>query len=272
MAITTHFYNSLMKKYIVLFGNLFNNMQITRDDNAGAQKKKMIVPISYAPRQKWLTLVKQNKDLDQKSSITLPRMSFELTNIAYDPERNLSKHKFTTSVNASNANSVRTMYSPSPYNLDFTLSIATKYEEDGFKIIEQIMPYFQPRLNSTVDLMEGVEKVDVPLIMTGMGMEDNYEGDYEERRMIIWTLTFTMKTLFFGPVRDQAPIKYIDVRLFDSFTANSDESANGHVTKVIVRPGLTANGQPTTDPAQTVAYTQIKKGDKWGVITEIKHE
>lgn len=269
MAITSHFYNELMKKYIVMFGNLFNDMKITRHDNSGAQKQKIIVPIAYAPRQKWLTQIKQNGGKDQKSSITLPRMSFEIANISYDPERKLAKHKSTVSATGS-ADTVRVMYAPTPYNIDFTLSIATKYEEDGFKIIEQILPYFQPNLTSTVDIIPGVEKIDIPIILNGFSMEDNYEGDYEERRMIVWTLTFTMKTLMFGPVRDQKVIKYIDVRLFDSFTANTSDSANGHVSQIITRPGLTSSGQPTTDPTNSVPYTQIKKGDKWGVITEVK--
>lgn len=268
MAIVPHFYNELTKKYVVIFGNMFNNIFIERKDDEGVPTQTFPVPIAYGPTQKWLSMLRQNKDLKQKAAITLPRMSFEMIGYAYDPERKMAKTKFYAGGNPADDSSAEVMYAPTPYNIEFELGIMVKNEEDGYRIIEQILPFFQPSLTNRVDLLGGGQNLDIPIVLNGITSTDDYEGDYESRRSIIWNLNFTMKALFFGPIRDQKIIRFIDTRLFSNFDSGEDEFES----QVIVRPGLTATGEPTTDPDESVPYTDINIADDWDFIVETKHE
>jgi hypothetical protein len=139
----------------------------------------------------------------------------------------------------------------------------TKYAEDGTKIIEQILPFFKPEYTFTAFVLDDLPALDLPLILNSVTAEDLYEADFETRRSLMWTLSFTMKGWFFGPVRDRKRIKFIDVR-------NYPQMQIGEGSNILIQPGLTANGEPTTDINETIAFEQIDFGDDWGVITTIE--
>jgi hypothetical protein len=257
MPITNHFYNGTTRRYIALFGSLFNKMSITRDDNDGNQIQRMVVPISYGPYQKFLAKVTQDPKLNRPQAISLPRMSFEIMSMSYDGTRKTnSRNTLQTSDNTF-------VYSPAPYNIEFNLYVMTKYAEDGTKILEQILPFFKPEYTFTAFVLDDLPALDLPLILNSVSAEDLYEADFETRRSLMWTLSFTMKGWFFGPTRERKRIKFIDVRNYPQL-----QEAEG--SNILIQPGMTANGEPTTDINETVAFQQIDFDDDWGVITIIE--
>jgi hypothetical protein len=140
----------------------------------------------------------------------------------------------------------------------------TKYSEDATKIVEQIIPFFKPEWTATVKLINDLDPIDIPIILNGITNEDLYEGSFEERRSVLWTLNFTMKGWYFGPEREKKIIKFVDVDMWTSMDASSDPSEG-----VNVYPGLTANNAPTTDPDLTIPYEEIQFDDDWGIIRVI---
>jgi hypothetical protein len=261
MAIVNHFYNGTTKKYVAIFGTIFNKISIVRYDQSGSEEQRMIVPISYGPYQKFLARVVQDPNLDRKTAITLPRMSFEMTAITYDGTRKINSLKKIRSPDTVTKENSNFLYSPAPYNIDFSLNIMTKYAEDGTQILEQIIPFFKPELTTSVKIIDNIEPLDIPLILTGINLEDLYEGDFLTRRSLLWTLNFTMKAWYFGPKRNRRVIKFIEERFF---TSTNQDALSTHV--VTIQPGLTANGTPTTDINETIDYQEILEDDDWGVI------
>jgi hypothetical protein len=198
--ISNYFYHEILRKTIVSFGTLFNDIKIKHKDNAGDDFSILTVPIAYGPVQKFLARIEQVPDLKKRVAITLPRMSFEMTGIQYDSSRKSSTMQTFKSVDKNN-NGVTNVFMPVPYNVNFKLSIMSKLNEDALQIVEQILPYFQPHLNLTVDLVSSIgEKRDIPMILERISMDDQYEGDFTTRRILIYTLEFTAKTYLFGPV------------------------------------------------------------------------
>lgn len=261
MAFVNHFYNSTTRKYVALFGTLFNKISITRDDNDGVEQQRMIVPIAYAPWQKFLSRSKQDPRLDKKSAITLPRMSFEINSLSYDGQRKIaSNQKLRKTYTDDGRNFI---WSSAPYNLDFSLYIMAKNSEDATKIVEQIIPFFKPEWTSSVKLIPDLEPLDIPLILTSVVSEELYEGDYETRRAVLWTLSFTMKCWYFGPEREKKVIKFVEVDMHTDLDTQSEET-------ISVYPGLTANGEPTTDANTTIPFEDIFFDDDWGVIKVIE--
>lgn len=259
MAIVNYFYNETTRKYVALFGSIFNKLSIQRNDVNGDVVQKMVVPISYGPYQKFMSRITQDPNLDNKTSITLPRMSFEIVNMTYDGTRKVNSLKRITN-NQEGGTGTLFMYSPAPYNIDFSLSIMTKYAEDGSQILEQIIPFFKPERTTTVKLMDNIEPLDIPLILNSVSFEDVYDGDFETRRSLLWTLDFTMKCWFFGPEREKKVIKFVDVRNY------TDIDATDYQSKIEVQPGLTANNEPTSNIEETIPYQDVLHDDDWGVI------
>lgn len=266
MAFVNYFYNSTTRKYIALFGTLFNKISIARDDLAGTQQQFATVPVAYGPWQKFLSRISQDPELNRGYSIALPRMSFEITNMVYDGTRKVpSVNKIRKELKAESDSSRSYVWSASPYNIDFSLYIMTKYSEDGVKIVEQILPFFKPEWTTTVKLIDDLDPIDIPLILNGVTNEELYEGSYEERKSVLWTLNFTMRAWYFGPERERKVIKFIDNHMFTDTATDAEVQE-----KVQVYPGLTANGQPTTDANNTINYQNIEFDDDWGVITVIE--
>lgn len=268
MAIANYFYNQTTRKYVALFGTLFNQLKIERTDNAGNFVQSMIVPLTYAPYQKVLARVRQDPDLlnSRNPAITLPRMSFEITSIAYDGSRKLaSTRKVRKELKQETDSGRNFLYNPVPYNVDFSLYIMTSYSEDATKIMEQIIPFFTPDWTVTAKMIDDLDPVDIPIILNSVTTEELYEGDFTERQTVLYTLTFTLKGWYFGPERVRKVIKFIDTQYATTTLANAEMQE-----RVIVRPGLTANGEPTTSANDSIDWTQIEFDDDWGVITIIE--
>jgi hypothetical protein len=196
----TYYYHEIIRKTIISFGTLFNAIEIKHKDAAGSTNSIVNVPLAYGPIQKFLARLEQQANLDKPVQISLPRMSFEMTSINYDPSR---KTGITQTFKAVDGDNMKKVFMPVPYNIGFELAIFCKLNDDALQIVEQILPYFQPAFNLTIDLVDSIgEKRDIPVVLNSVSMQDDYEGDFSTRRALIYTLQFTAKTYLFGPVAD----------------------------------------------------------------------
>lgn len=259
MALASYFFHDTTRRYIALFGSIFNEISLRRDDAEGNKVQQIIVPLNYGPYQKWLIKATQDGDLNYKPATIMPRMSFEITSITYDGPRKINSLKKIKLPDND------TVYAPAPYNIDFTLTIMTKYAKDGTQIVEQILPFFKPEKTFSVELIKGMEYLDIPIVLTSVSCDDGYEADFETRRTILWTLTFTMKGYYFGPVSTPKRIKFIDVRM--NTTENPGAATLARIT---AQPGLTEDGYPTTDIDETISYQDIDMDDDWATITIVE--
>ena len=195
-----YFYHEILRKTVIAFGSLFNNISIVHKNNANETISVIKVPLSYGPTQKFLARINQSPDLSKPIQITLPRMSFEFTGLTYDSSRKSTTTQTFTAKSATDSKEIKKAYLPVPYTMQFELSIMSKLNDDSLQIIEQILPYFQPAYTMTVDLVDSInEKRDVPVILENITMQDDYEGDFTTRRVLIYTLRFSVKTYLFGP-------------------------------------------------------------------------
>ena len=212
----TYYYHEIIRKTIISFGTLFNNINVRHDDSAGNSYSEIKVPLAYGPSQKFLARLEQQADLNKPVQTTLPRMSFEMNSIQYDSTR---KAGVTQTFKASDGTNLKKVFMPVPYNIGFELNILSKLNDDALQIVEQILPYFQPSFSLTVDLISSIgEKRDVPIILDSISFQDDYEGDFSTRRALIYTLNFTAKTYLFGPVSDttEGLIKKVQVDTYGS--------------------------------------------------------
>ena len=197
----TYSYNEIFRKTVVAFGTLFNNIEIKR--TSGSKTEVMKVPLAYGPKEKFLARLRQVGDLTTKDAIqiTLPRISFEISGFSYDTTRKVSPTQVIRSVQSDGK--TKKSFMPVPYNVDFELAIMSKNQDDGLQILEQILPFFQPFFNITINLVPELgESKDFPVSLNSVSYEDDYEGDYTTRRTLIYTLSFTAKTYLYGPVSD----------------------------------------------------------------------
>ena len=209
-----YFYHKSISKTVIAFGTLFNNIQIRHNDEQGNAISVLKVPLAYAPIQKFLARIEQNASGDRTIATTLPRMSFEMTSIEYDASRKASTIQTFKTATASDGSSLKRVYMPVPYNLGFELNIISKIQDDVLQIVEQILPYFQPSFNVTVNMIPEIgEKRDIPVVLNRVYFKDDYENDFTTRRLINYTLTFTVKTYLFNeiPQDDQGLIKKVQV-------------------------------------------------------------
>ena len=212
----TYFYHEILRKTVIGFGTLFNNINIRHKDASGTTFSTLKVPLAYGPMQKFLARIQQQPDLDRETAITLPRLSFEMQGVQYDPTRKTGIAQTFLTKNGTNAKRV---YMPVPYNIGFELSIMAKLSDDSLQILEQILPYFQPSFNITVNLISSIgEKKDIPIVLESINYSDQYEGGFESRRTIVYTLSFVAKTYLFGPVAEnpEGLIKKVDVDYYAS--------------------------------------------------------
>lgn len=256
------FGHGTLRKYVIYFGTLFNNIWVKRYDNRGDLIQNMKVPLNYGPREKFLARLEGNPGLNRQIAIQLPRMTFEMTNMYYDPTRKLPTFNRVTVTDPDNPRGVKYQYQPVPYNIEFTLSIMTKNVEDGTYIVEQILPFFNPTWTATLNLNTDLnQKHDIPITLDAVDQEDTYEGDFINRRAIIWTLKFTMKAYFFGPTYSTANgiIKDITINLtyppanisvLEANPNNTDPSSTIHIV-----PGMFANGMATSASVHLYTYS-----------------
>jgi len=266
------FYHDTLRRYVILFGTLFNDVWINREDEDGNVKQSIKVPLAYGPREKFLARIEgiesQRDPLQQPFSVVLPRMGFEITGFNYAPERKLPTRKhFVKTANATDSDKNDYMYNPVPYDISFSLSIFVKNTTDGTRIIEQILPYFTPEWTSTVQLIDDPDvTLDVPVVLTGSSQDDVYEGSFEERRALIWTLDFTMKGFFFGPVYKKEIIKLANTQVFDASLYEDAIDAvelppESAVERYINTVGLDSEGNPVTEnPVQATAIATVNEG------------
>ena len=208
------FYHETIRNVIVAFGTMFNNVQIVRKNNSGEVIQAMKVPLAYGPQQKYLTRLDQDPSVSAATAITLPRLGFEIGALTYDAGRKLNRvQKFKkVKSSSSDSNKLDTQFMPVPYNLEVTLYAMAKNSDDALQIVEQILPYFQPDYTLTInDMADMGIKRDVPIILNSISYEDNYQGDFETRRALIYNLDFTAKFYLYGPVTSAGVIKTVQV-------------------------------------------------------------
>jgi len=212
-----YYYHEIVRKTIIAFGTLFNDIHIRHQDGDGNDVSDMKVPLAYGPSQKFLARLTQQADLNKPVQINMPRMSFEMTSIQYDSTRKSSLVQ--TFKTCDDGSKVKKVFMPVPYNIGFELNILSKLNDDSLQILEQILPYFQPHFNLTVDLVQSIgEKRDIPIVLESVNFQDDYEGNFDTRRALIHTLQFTAKTYLFGPIADSSDglIRKVQVDMYSS--------------------------------------------------------
>ena len=196
-----YFYHEIIRKTVIAFGTLFNDIHVRHQDQAGNDISDIKVPVAYGPKQKFLARVTQQAELNKATQITLPRMSFEISNISYDATRKAGITQTFKAADSTDGGKMKKVFMPVPYNLGFELNILVKLQDDGLQILEQILPFFQPGFTLSIDLVKSIgEKRDIPMILNSISQTDDYEGDFSTRRALIYTLSFTAKTFMFGHI------------------------------------------------------------------------
>lgn len=218
-------YHELIRKTVVAFGTLFNDLYVYRKNSTGKVIQKMKVPLAYGPRQKFLTRIDQDSArsaTDPKSTaLTLPRIGFEMTTLQYDPARKLNRIQKFKKVKGADSKSLQQSYMPVPYNVGFSLFAMAKNSEDALQVVEQILPTFQPDYTITLNVLPTLEVVrDVPIVLNDVSYEDSYDGAFTEGRVIMYTLNFTAKMYLYGPVTSQKIIKRVQVDQYTSTAVN----------------------------------------------------
>lgn len=206
-----YFYHQRIRKAVATFGAMFNDIYVLRKDSGGGVISTQKVPLSYGPRSKFLDRIREVPDLreDTKVAIKLPRLSFEITNISYDPARQLPKINTTSQPVAGSILSRNKITQGIPYIISFQLSAYAKNQDDALQIVEQVIPYFNPQYTLTIQPFTDFDtiKEDVPIILTGVVLNDEYEGAMESRRTIIYTMDFDMHVMFHGPISSAGIIR-----------------------------------------------------------------
>jgi len=342
--LTHHFYHSTIRKYVVLFGSMFNDIFIDRVDSSNNAVTTMKVPISYGPKEKFLARLNNDPTLSRPFAMVLPRIAFQIDSMYYDGSRKLTSTNKIRNTSATSEDKFNYVYNPVPYNFNIKLYVMVKNQEDGTRILEQILPFFTPAWTSSVNLIPSMNTyMDIPINLDSVEMMDTYENNFETRRAIIWTLNFTLKGYLFGPVHDTSVIKKVIVNFYtpvDNFftfkgdgklitnsntnivtgiqtdftvknmgvgaklyysngvyigavnsipntstlylVANSPSHAveteyrytpntvvnAARVERIQITPGLTANGQPTTNSSLSIDYNNISANDNYGFIVE----
>ena len=191
-----YFYNEIFRSVIIAFGSIFNGIEVRKDSSV------IKVPLAYGPTQKFLARMQQDVDLNRPTQITLPRMSFEFLGLQYDPTRKMTQTQ-TFAMEEPDGTTIKRAYLPVPYNMSFELSVLTKLNDDMLQITEQIIPYFQPTYTIPIKFLGNLKEViNVPIQLDSIEMEDDYEGNFDTRRALIYTLRFTAKTYVYGPIAD----------------------------------------------------------------------
>ena len=233
-----YFYNESMRRMTIGFGQIFNNIQIKRKNDAGKVIQTIRVPLAYGPKEKFLVRLDQQSSLNNREfAITLPRMGFEISSIAYDPTRKLTRiQKFKQVKSGKEGKVLDFNYTPVPYNISYNLYSFTASAEAGLQIIEQILPFFQPDFTVTINAIPTLNiKRDIPIILNSVNYEDSYSGDFTTRRAVIYTLNFTAKTYLFGPSTSQKVIKTVQTDQY----SDTDRVNKARESRIIIVPSPT---------------------------------
>lgn len=221
-----HFYNESTRRTVSVFGSLFNDLSVVKKDSAGNVLKKIKVPLAYGPRQKFLGRL--NNIDDTKMAIKMPRISFEMTDMSYDGAAKVNKHKKYVKVDPNDKKNVTSLGAPAVYKVGFELNILAKTQDEALQIMEQILPMFQPDYTVTIkDIPDMDLTADVPIVMTDVTMNDEWEGDFQTRRTIIYTLTFETRIRYFKGIQNRGVINKTEV-----YYKDTDSKENIEVQKV----------------------------------------
>jgi hypothetical protein len=209
------YYHGIIRKCIVGFGTLFSDIYIDRkqgDSVTGSTIQRLQIPLAYAPKEKWIVRLDSDPNLENHTYVSLPRMSFEILGYNYDPARKVNRMQQIKCGDGSG--SVSTMYTPVPYNIDISLYVLTKTQEDGLQIVEQILPTFTPEYTLTINAIPDMNvKIDVPVILNSVAVNDEYDGDFQTRRFVTHTLNFQMKVNLFGPITGRNVIDTVNANI-----------------------------------------------------------
>lgn len=246
-----HFYHATMRKSVAVFGTLFNNLKIVRKNSSGNIINTMKVPLAYGPKQKFLARIDADTGADANMAIKLPRMAFEITSLALDPNQRLVKKAAVSEVNASDVTKKRLIKHYTTYDIGMSLYILAKNQDDGLQIMEQILPYFQPEYTVTIRPIDGWTqlKQDVPIVLTSATVQDEYEGDYTARRVLTYQLDFTMKMKFYGPASNTGIIREINIDF------NQDQAGTNVLEEMTLRVT-----QPEADADDNYTVTTVIDG------------
>lgn len=274
---STYGYGTI-RKMVILFGTLFNDIYINRKNSDNEVIQTLKVPLMYANKEKMLARLNADPSLDKPVAITLPRMAFEILEFDYDGQRKRESINKLVRRESSDSSILKYQYNPVPYNMMVNLYVLVKNADDGTQIVEQILPFFTPEWTATVQFVTDPEvKLDVPIILQDIAIEDAYDGSFETRRALVWTLTFVMKTWMFGPTKKQPVIKKAIINPYASNTGADFSNSGSNLQEfsqrdisIVTTPGLTANGEPTTDPNETIPYGEINKTDNWDFIIQFE--
>ena len=254
----TYFYHEIIRKTVVSFGTLFNQVYIKHKNDSDQTISEMRVPLAYGPMQKFLARIEQQAELNKAVQITLPRMSFEMNSIQYDPSR---KTTVTQTFKAlDDQNRVKKVFMPVPYNLGFELNILSKLNDDALQIIEQILPFFQPSFNITINLVDSIgEKRDLPVILESISFQDDYEGDFTTRRALIYTLQFSVKTYIFGPIADSTEglIKKVQVDYYSDTNIQTSKRQVRYITTPLAKKDYNDDNTTSLDEDLTTTETLV---------------
>ena len=245
-----HFYHATMRKSVAVFGTLFNNLKVARKAADGSVLNQVRVPLAYGPKAKFLSRLDQETGRDATMAIKLPRMGFEITGLTLDTSQKMPKRNVISETHASDVTKKKTLKHYTSYDIGMSLYIMAKNQDEGLQIVEQILPYFQPEYSVTITPVSGFNyKQDVSVILGGVQIEDQYEGDFTERRVLIYQLDFTMKMKFFGPTGDSAIIREVNIDFHDKdlttqlfeemdFTVGATDTADSFtITETITQDG-----------------------------------
>jgi hypothetical protein len=263
------FAHDTLARYVALFGTLFNDIKITRDDANGKTLQSFKVPIGFGPREKFLARTDGDENLDRGYAELLPRMAFEITGMSYDPSRKGATTQTwnTKTDRAGSRSSYLKAYMPVPYKLSIRLSILANRSLDATRIVEQILPYFTPDWTVTARIIDELPDyaLDIPIVLVNTSYEDDYEGGFNDRRVLTWNLDFTMNVSFFGPITESKLIKIVMV----NFYADKNGQFNEEPSEMIkITPGLTANGEPTSRGSESIPVYKIEEDDNYGYVVE----
>ena len=260
----TYYYHEIVRKTIISFGTLFNDIHVRHQDKSGNDISDLKVPLAYGPVQKFLARLEQQAELNKAVQINLPRMSFEMTSIAYDPTRKSSLVQ--TFKTCDDGSKVKKVFMPVPYNIGFQLNILSKLNDDSLQILEQILPVFQPHFNLTIDVVESIgEKRDIPIILESVSFQDDYEGSFDTRRALIHTLNFTAKTYLFGPIADSSDglIRKVQVDMYTDTNTRTAKREMRYTVEPVAK--VDKNNDGVVDAADTPL---LMPGDNFGFDEE----
>ena len=267
------FYNGIIRKYVVMMGTLFNNIEIDRVNSNNTTIQTIRVPITYGPKERFLARIEAvGRDLERKVGFKLPAMSFEMVSFQYAPERRLSPTKQVYANSTRDAKSLKSIYTPTPFDIGFQVAIFVKNAEDGVRLLEQILPFFTPEFTVTIKPLDDIPdfKTDIPVVFNGLNTEDSYEGDYESRRVLIHTLEFTVKGYVYGPISFKSGIintannqLFVDTTNGDGLFDLTNEAFG---SELVVTPGLTPEGNPTSNSSLSLTPDEISANDNFDFI------